>query len=232
MTENVPLHPKYAALDLANRHLGESAEKIVQRAHAYHEFLSDAAVKATAGGATTKTETKVADKPVDTAAADKAAADKKAAAAAAAEKKGAAEKAAAEKKVAAEKAAAEKAAAAKTTTKTAAGATGAAVAADTKAPGGKNSYADVVAKLREVQNTEALGRDKAFEILAGKGGGVKSVRDLKPTAYDGVVAGCDAAIAALSGDDLGDPPEHTAGGLNAEDDPTAQPEVDELGMPV
>lgn len=207
MTEaTLDLH-KSKALELANAHPA-TPDEIVKRAVAYHAFLSGttAAPKATAAPAAPKAGAPGTSTTPKAPAAPKAGAAPKAPAA---PKAGAAPKA--------------PAAAPKADAK--AGASAQPVAADTKAPGGTYTYADVVAKLREVQGNAGLGRDKAFEILAAKGGGVKSVRDLKPTAYDAVVEGCDAAL------NEGDPPEHTGGGTEVED-PTATPELDDLGMPV
>lgn len=119
---------------------------------------------------------------------------------------------------------------------------------DTKGPGGAHTYADVINKLRAVLGAENVAatpeerRVKAFGVLATRGGGVKIARDLKPTLYDAVVKGCDALLAtpkqaaapAEDFDSLGDPPEHTGGGLAADadslEDLTKQPERNEMGL--
>jgi hypothetical protein len=181
---------KVKALELAQQSAG-TPDDVVKRAHAYLGFLSGSTAAAPAGAA--------AGKPAATAPAGgkpaAAPAGGKPAAAATKPAEGkptaAATKPAAEGKPAAAPAGGKPAAAGKPA---GAGATGAAVASDTKAPGGTYTYADVVAKLREVQNDPDLGRDKAFAIMAGAGGGVKSVRDLKPVNYDAVVTGCNNAL--------------------------------------
>lgn len=239
------------ALEIAAQHGGEKPPEVVARANAYHAFLtSTAAAKpaATAGAPGPKAPAAEANKGANATPPAGKATTKPGAAAGAAAKPGAA--AAAAKPAAGKPAAAAtgKPAAGKpaAAAKAAAGQpTGAAVPADTKAPGGKNTYADVVAALRNVQ--QAKSKDDALAVLAKAGGGTKSVRDLKPANYDAVVAACATALDAPTetetetdplddglgggGDDgEGDPPEHTAGGLDAEMDPTAQPDRDEMGL--
>lgn len=213
---------RHRALELANGTNG-SPEEVVKRATAYHAFLTSTAAPANpaaaGGGAKTSTPPKDGAPGTTTKAAGASApgkADAKAADAKPAAGKPAAAKPAADKKPAAAAAAAGKPAA-----------NAQAVPADTKAPGGTYTYGDVVAKLREVQTKLGTpeGRTKAFAILASAGDGVQSVRDLKPAAYDAVVEGCDAALVES------DPPEQTGGGTVIED-PTATPELDDLGMPV
>jgi nucleoid-associated protein YgaU len=86
---------------------------------------------------------------------------------------------------AAEKAAAAKAAAAKTPAGPATG---------TKAPGGRYTVDQVRDKVREVATNASLGRDSAKDILDQDGGGVKSVKDLKPENYDKVYEACQVAL--------------------------------------
>lgn len=224
---------KIKALELAN-HVGEKPGEVVARATAYHAWLSGAAAAPAGAGAANKpagaTTAAGTTKPGATAGATgtattkpdpKAEAAKKAAAEAAKKAAEAAKKAATD--AAAKEAKAGKGAAAKP------GAANAqSVPGDTKAPGGKNTYQDVVDALCKVR--EAVGKDTALKILADDGGGVKSVRDLKPALYDAVVEGCENEISGEGGaaEDDG-----TGGAAGAEfEDPTAQPEVDELGLAV
>lgn len=221
---------KHRALDLANAHTGESAENVVHRARVYHTFLSDApnmgavnpnpASKATTA-TTTATKADKADKPVTEKATKADKPDKAPDPSPNPKANGATNP---------------KAAASKDNK-----ATGEAVAGDTKGPDGTHTYNDVVAALRRVQECKLYGtkeqaREKAFEIMAAKGSGAKSVRDLKPALYDAVVKGCDAALkpAKPAEDPLGDPPERTGGGHDADpafdiDGLTGQPERDEFG---
>lgn len=201
---------KLKALELAAQ-TGEPHATVVARANAYHAFLTGAAAAPAAA----------------------AAGPKPAAANVAGPKPGDAPKAPGASKpgVAGAKApaaAAPKPAAAKPDAK--AGASAAPIPADTKAPGGTFTYGDVVGKLREVQHAPGLGKDKAFAILASAGGKVTSVRDLKPANYDAVVAACAAALnpEAAEEDAFGDPPEQTAAGLGADEDPTQGPAADDF----
>jgi hypothetical protein len=186
---------KAKALELAVQAGGEPA-KVVERAHAYHEFLNGkgpgkpaGATAAQTPAATTKSAAATTGKPAAATTGKPAAAPK--ATPAAGTKPAAAPKAGA---------AAPKAAAA------AAAAPGAAPKGDTKDPKGNNTYDDVTAALQKVMRSVAGDNDKrekgralAYEILSAKGGGVKGVRDLKPALYDAVVAGCEAAVAGAAG---------------------------------
>lgn len=219
MTDTTAANPnKIKALELANQHTAEPA-KVVERAQVYHAFLAGTAAPAagaTTGGATTTKATVGAGAGAGAGANKNAAGannNKPDAAKAAADKKAA-------EKVIADKAAADKAAAAKPKADAAKGApTGAAVPPDTKAPGGKNTYADVVNALRKVKDKSS--KEDAVAILVEDGGGAKSVRDLKPALYDAVVEACNNVLEA-------DGAEAAAGGQV--EDPTAQPERDELGL--
>ena len=99
---------------------------------------------------------------------------------------------------------------------------------DTKDPNGKNTFGDVVAALRKLN--KAQGKDVALAVLAKAGGGVGTVRDLKPPAFDAVVGAVEQALnpvkataagAGVVTDELGDPID-TSGASAAtagEDDP-------------
>lgn len=151
----------------------EKSSDVIARAIAYHAFLSGggavaaskAATTANPSGATKATETKP--DPKTAASSNKAAASK-------AESKP-------DAKPAAKPAAAPKG-----------GANAQAVAGDTKAPGGKNTYQDVVNALCKVRDKNS--KNDAVKILAEDGGGAKSVRDLKPALYDAVVEGCENVL--------------------------------------
>ena len=67
-------------------------------------------------------------------------------------------------------------------------------AAGTKAPGGKHTVEEVREKIREVATNASLGRQSATDILDADGGGVKTVKDLKPENYDKVYEACQVAI--------------------------------------
>jgi hypothetical protein len=171
---------KAKALELAVQAGGEPA-KVVERAHAYHEFLNGKATGKPAGAAAAQTTT-ATPKPAAATTGKPAAAPK------ATPAPGTKPAAAAKPGAAAPKAAA-------------AAAPGAAPKGDTKDPKGNNTYDDVTAALQKVMRSvpgddkkHDAGRKLAYEILAAKGGGVKGVRDLKPALYDAVVAGCEAAI--------------------------------------
>lgn len=249
MTDAPTINHKIKALELANQHTAEPAD-VVKRATAYHAFLSGAAApaagatagatppKTTAGATAGATPPKTpaagaagAAKPGAAGAANKPAANKPAAGAAKPGAAGAANKpAAGAAKTPA--AGAAKAGAAKP----GAGASAGAIPGDTKAPDGVHTYAEVVAKLREVSGEGGVNRDAAFKILDDNGG-AKSVRELKPANYDAVVAAAEALLAgggeaagAADDDLLGDPPEQTAGGLAADMDPTAQAPRDDMGL--
>ena len=174
---------KAKALELAVQAGGEPV-KVVERAHAYHEFLSGKATGKPAGAAAAQAAP-AALKPGATTTGKPAAAPK-------------ATPAPGTKPAAAPKpgAAAPKPAGAKPA------AAGAAPKGDTKDPKGNNTFDDVTGALQRVMrsvtddNTKRdKGRALAYSILAAKGEGVKKVADLKPALYDAVVAGCDAAIA-------------------------------------
>lgn len=209
MTDTLNPH-KVKALELAVQAGGAHAE-IVARAGAYHAFLTGtAAAPAGAAGASTGAKTPAADKGANAApaggttgaktpAAEKpaggkgATADPKAGAGTPAGKGATADPKAGAGKgpdPKANGATAPKPAAAKAATPPSAQS----IPADTKAPGGKNTYADVVAMLHKVQNGPA-GRPECFKILLEDGGGAKSVRDLKPAFYDAVVEACTNVIA-------------------------------------
>ena len=168
---------KAKALELAVQAGGEPA-KVVERAHAYHEFLSGKGTGKPAGAPAAQA-TAASPKPAAATTGKPAAAPK--ATPAPGTKPAAAPKAGA---------AAPKAAAA-----------GAPPKGDTKDPKGNNTYDDVVAALQKVMRSvpddnqkKDKGRALAYEILAAKGGGVKGARDLKPALYDAVVAGCEEAV--------------------------------------
>lgn len=223
---------KTKALELAIQ-AGGSPTEIVNRAQAYWSFIVSAGDPSASAGATNPNTTGA------TAGATPAGKDpaKEAKAKAAAEAKAAKEKAAADAKAAAEKVAADlkaaaeaKAAAGKANTAKPNGkATAATVDGETRAPGGKNNYNDVIAKLRAamaaLDPVAAVGKQKALDLMAKAGGGATSVRELKPALYDAVVAACDAAL------NEGDPPEGGSGDPDF-DDGTKQPAVDELGFAV
>lgn len=156
---------KVRALELANTHAAEPA-KIVERANAYHAFLSGAAAtpKATAQTGTKTATTTDADKA-------KAAAEAKA-------KADAAAKAKAEAEAKAKAAAASKAG----------------PAAGTKAPGGKHTIDEVRDMIRKVATSESLGKQSAADILNDDGGGVSKVTDLKPEFYDAVYEACQVML--------------------------------------
>jgi hypothetical protein len=227
---------KVKALELAVQG-GGTATEIVTRATAYEGFLSGTKPAAGAAAAAT-TKAPATPPPAGKATTAKATATGAATGAAAANgagKPNGATPPAGKPNGAAP--AATKPAAAKAATP-GAGASAQAVPSDTKAPGGVNTYADVVNKLRDVMTkftdpaSPNAGRVKALGILT-EIGKAKSVRELKPALYDTVVTALDAALteseAADAEDALGDPPEHTGGGLDVED-PTAQEPRDELGM--
>lgn len=203
-------NPKVKALELAQLGGGTAAE-VVARANVYNAFLSGTAAPANpanpkAGAATPPAAGKGANatgpKAPAAGANPKAAGSPKAAAAGANSK---ANGATAPKANGAAKAGA---------------ANAQAVPGDTKAPGGANTYNDVVAALCRVR--EKINKDEALSILSTDGGGVKSVRDLKPALYDAVVEGCNAALS-----DEGAPAD-----TGAEfDTGTEQPATDELGLP-
>jgi hypothetical protein len=136
-------------------------------------------------------------KPAD----NKAAADKTAAAAKAAADKAAADKAAADKAAADKAAAAAKAAKPTPNAGSTAGTktTPPGPPAGTKAPGGKYTVEQVREKVREVAANPNLGKTTAIDILDQDGGGVKSVRDLKPENYDKVYEACAVAIQTEGG---------------------------------
>lgn len=219
---------KTKALELAIQGGGTAAE-VVARATTYEGFLSG--TKPAAGAAAT---TKAPATPPPAGKATTAKANATGAATGAGKPNGATPPAGKPNGAAP---AAAKPAAAKAATP-GAGASAQAVPSDTKAPGGVNTYADVVNKLRDVMTkftdpaSPNAGRVKALGILT-ETGKAKSVRELKPALYDTVVTALDAALtegeAADAEDALGDPPEHTGGGLDVED-PTAQEPRDELGM--
>jgi len=233
MTDGLDPH-KLKALELANVGGGSHTE-VVERAKAYHEFLTStaAAPKANTPAAAPKSTGAPAasgSKPATTAKATPAAGTKPTATA----KPGAATPKATT-------------AAAKPATP---GAQQPAPKGDTKDPKGNNTYDDVVAALQKVMRSvpgdndkRDKGRKLAYDTLAAAGGGVKGVRDLKPALYDAVVAACDKAAKAAAGkpkaapaapppgdfedeeapadgttgDETGDPVEETGGGLPAED---------------
>lgn len=99
---------------------------------------------------------------------------------------------------------------------------------DTKDPNGKNTFGNVVAALRKLN--KAQGKDVALAVLAKAGGGVGTVRDLKPPMFDAVVGAVEQALnpvkataagAGVVTDGLGDPID-TSGASAAtagEDDP-------------
>lgn len=206
-------NPKVKALELAQLGGGTAAE-VVARANVYNAFLSGTAAPANpanpkAGAATGTAANKGAN--ATPAGAPKAAAGAPKAAAAAANPKAAAAAGAPK---------ANGATAPKANGAAKAGAANAqAVPGDTKAPGGANTYNDVVAALCRVR--EKINKDEALSILSTDGGGVKSVRDLKPALYDAVVEGCNAALS-----DEGAPE-----GSAEFDTGTDQPASDELGLP-
>jgi hypothetical protein len=211
MSDAPTMNPhKVKALELAVQAGGESAA-IVARATAFHLFLTgNAASPPPAAGAKTATPPTGAaggGKPADKPAAPKAAAGAKAP-----------DKPAAPKP-AAPAAGAPKATAAKPGAGAAASAS--AVPGDTKAPGGKNTYDDVVKALCDVRAKQ--GKENAIAILK-EDGGVGSVRDLKPALYDAVVEGCRNA---LEGEGEGG-----AAADTTTEDLTAGPQLDEFGMPV
>lgn len=230
MTDATPLNPhKVKALELAVQAGGET-NTIVARASAFHLYLTgNAAAPAAAAGpkapaAGAAGAAKPADAPKAPGASKPGAAGAKAPAAAAGPKTpaaGAKAPAAAGAKPAAAKPDAAKPPA-----------SAAPIPADTKAPGGTFTYGDVVGKLREVQHAPGLGKDRAFAILAAAGAKVTSVRDLKPANYDAVVTACSAALnpEAAEEDAFGDPPEQTAAGLGADEDPTQGPAADDFGV--
>ena len=108
----------------------------------------------------------------------------------------AAAKAAADTKAKAEAETKARAAAAATAAaaKAAAAPKGTAPVAGTKAPGGKFTVDQVRDKIREVATNPGLGRQSASDILDQDGGGVKSVKDLKPENYDKVYEACQVAL--------------------------------------
>ena len=181
MSESPDPH-RVKAMELAVQAGGITSE-LVERAKAIHSFLTGATTGKPAAAAPAAQGAATTGKPAAAATTGKPAAPPKAAPApgtkpAAAPKPGAA---------------APKAAAAP--------AAGAAPKGNTKDPKGNNTYDDVVAALQKVIPSVAgdtqkrdKGRALAYEILATKGGGVKLVRDLKPSLYDAVVAGCEAAL--------------------------------------
>ena len=184
MSESPDLH-RIKALELAIQAGGTHAE-VVTRANAYHEFLIGKTTSKPAGAAAAQTTTSTA-KPAAAATGKPATAatGKPATASKATPAPGTKPAAAAKPGAAAPKAAAP----------------GAKPKGDTKDPKGNNTYDDVVAALHKVIPSVAgdtqkrdKGRALAYEILATKGGGVKLVRDLKPSLYDAVVAGCEAAL--------------------------------------
>lgn len=66
--------------------------------------------------------------------------------------------------------------------------------AGTKGPNGKFTVEQVREKIREVASNANLGRDSAKDILDQDGGGVKSIKDLKPENYDKVYEACQVAL--------------------------------------
>lgn len=64
----------------------------------------------------------------------------------------------------------------------------------TKAPNGKYTVDQVRDKIKEVASNPNLGKASAVDILDQDGGGVKSVRDLKPENYDKVYEACQVAL--------------------------------------
>jgi hypothetical protein len=211
MTDTTPNH-KLSALQLAI-HVGGTPDEVVKRATVYHAYLSGAAQSAAGATPGPKTTATTGATPGPKGATP---GPKGATTAAPGPKAGATTAAPGPKAGATTAAPGPKAAAAK-----AGPANAQAVSGDTKAPGGKNTYQDVVNALCKVR--EKITKDEALKVLAEDGGGVKSVRDLKPALYDAVVEGCDNALSAEGGAEA-------SGGVEF-DDPTASPPTDELGLP-
>lgn len=213
MTEAATLSPhKAKALELASQQ-GGTHDEVIARANAYHAFLLDKAAPKAA--------------PVAGAAAATAAGAAPKAAPAAAPKAAPKATPAPGTAPAAPKATAP-GAAPKATPKAPAAAGATTPKGDTKAPDGTHTYDDVVAALQSVMHSvpkapgeakSLKGQTLAYEILAKHGGGVKGVRDLKPTLYDAVVAACQEAVKPKS------KPKAAAA-------PTATVVTDDFGQPI
>lgn len=213
MTDLSPTKTKALELSI---HVHGTPQEVVARAAVYHAFLTGSAAAAAAAPAASAASAggKPAAVKPDAAAGGKPAGGKPTAGKPDAAPKTEASKADAPKTEAPKPA--PKATAAK------AGASAQQVPADTKAPGGKNTYADVVEALRKVKDKTT--KEDALAILKEDGGNAASVRDLKPALYDAVVEGCENALSGEGEDESG------AGGEAGFEDPTAQPDRDELGL--
>jgi len=80
-------------------------------------------------------------------------------------------------------------------------------ATGTKGPGGKFTVEQVRDKIREVATNANLGRQSATDILDQDGGGVKTVKDLKPENYDKVYEACQVALQSEGSASAGAAPE-------------------------
>jgi hypothetical protein len=189
---------KTKALELAVQ-TGGTPDEVVKRAASYHGFLNG---EATATAATTKPNKPAAtggqkETTKDTTAQTQTA---KGAATAGGKPNGAGAATAAGKPNGASAGAA---ATGKPAGAAAGNANASPIPADTKAPGGTHTYADVVATLTKVRDKAT--KEECFKILAEDGGGAKTVRDLKPALYDAVVEACNNVLADEGGDGAMDP---------------------------
>ena len=206
MSETVSDPHRLTALELANHHVGEAPNQIVDRAHAYHAFLTGKAPGKPATAGTTQTAAAAAQPAAAATGKPATATPTKPAAATATPTKPAAAKAtpapgtkpAATTKPAA--AAPKPAAAAPKPAATKPAATAAATAPvagqnppdDTKDPNGKNTFKNVCNALAAVKSAQGVEAAKA--VMKKAGGGAGWVRDVKPTLYDAVVGACEQAL--------------------------------------
>ena len=198
MSDLIPLDPHRAkALELANHHVGEAPNQIVDRAHAYHAFLTGKATGKPATAGTTQTAAAAAQPAAAATGKPATVPTTKPAAATATTTKPAAAKAtpAPGTKLAATTkpaAAAPKPAATKPAATATAPVAGQNPPDDTKDPNGKNTFKNVCNALAAVKSAQGVEAAKA--IMKKAGGGAGWVRDVKPTLYDAVVGACEQAL--------------------------------------
>ena len=205
MSETVSDPHRLTDLELANHHVGEAPNQIVDRAHAYHAFLTGKATGKPATAGTTQTAAAAAaaqpaaaatGKPA-TAPTTKPATATKPAAAKATPAPGTKPAATTTTKPAA---AAPKPAATKPAATATAPVAGQNPPDDTKDPNGKNTFKNVSDALRAVKNAQGV---EAAKAIMKKFGGAGWLRDVKPPLYDAVVGACEQVLK---------PPKATAAG--------------------
>ena len=205
MSETVSDPHRLTALELANHHVGEAPNQIVDRAHAYHAFLTGKATGKPATAGTTQTAAAAAQPAAAATGKPATATTTKPAAATATPTKPAAAKAtpapgtkpATPTKPAA---AAPKPAATKPAATATAPVAGQNPPDDTKDPNGKNTFKNVSDALRAVKNAQGV---EAAKAIMKKFGGAGWLRDVKPPLYDAVVGACEQVLK---------PPKATAAG--------------------